>query len=146
MRGTETKFYKGDKIIQMTNNYKAKTPMGNEVAIFNGNTGVIIDVRYSEMDVRFDDCVITYSKEELNQIELGYCISIHKSQGASAKQVIVIAPKAHTFMMNSNLLYDAPTRAKERVYMVGNISTINSAIKEKANLNRDTWLRDLLIA
>lgn len=146
MRGTETKFYKGDKIIQMTNNYKAKTPMGNEVAIFNGNTGVIIDVRYSEMDVKFDDCVITYSKEELNQIELGYCISIHKSQGASAKQVIVIAPKAHTFMMNSNLLYVAPTRAKERVYMVGNISTINSAIKEKANLNRDTWLKDLLIA
>jgi exodeoxyribonuclease V alpha subunit len=96
------------------------------------------------MDVQFDDCVITYGKEELNQIELGYCISIHKSQGSSAKQVIVVAPKAHTFMLNSNLLYVAPTRAKERVYMVGNIATINSAIKKKENLNRDTWLQELV--
>ena len=140
----DVKFYKGDKIIQTVNNYKAKTPIGNEVSIFNGNTGVIIDVRYTEMDVQFDDCIITYGKEELNQIELGYCISTHRSQGSASKQVIVIAPKAHTFMLNSNLLYVAPTRAKERVYMIGNIATINSAIKKKENLNRDTWLQDLL--
>lgn len=141
----DMKFYKGDKIIQTVNNYKAKTPIGNEVSIFNGNTGVIINVNYNDMEVQFDDCVITYGKEDLNQIELGYCISTHRSQGASSKQVIVIAPKAHTFMLNSNLLYVAPTRAKERVYMIGNIATINSAIKKKENLNRDTWLKDLLI-
>ncbi|MGL5329040.1 MAG: ATP-binding domain-containing protein, partial [Peptostreptococcaceae bacterium] len=81
---------------------------------------------------------------DLNQLELGYCVTIHKSQGSSAKQVIVVSPKAHTFMLNSNLLYVAGTRAKERVYMVGNISTINSSIKKKENFNRETWLQDFI--
>jgi ATP-dependent exoDNAse (exonuclease V) alpha subunit len=47
-------------------------------------------------------------------------------------------------MLNSNLLYVAGTRAKQRVYMLGNIITINRAIKKKENLNRDTWLKELL--
>lgn len=141
MRG-ETKFYKGDKVIQIINNYKAETPLGGETEIFNGNTGIIVDVGYNELTVEYDkNLMIKYNKEDLNQLELGYCISIHKSQGSSAKQVIIIAPKSHTFMMNSNLLYVAETRAKERVYMLGNIKTINSAIKKKENLSRNTWLQ-----
>lgn len=143
MRG-DIKFYKDDKVIQVINNYKALTPTNEETNIFNGNTGTIIRVGYNEIDVAFDDCIISYTKEELNQIELGYCISIHKSQGSSAKQVVVIAPKSHTFMLNSNLLYVAPTRAKERCYMLGNISTINSAIKKKENFNRNTFLQEML--
>lgn len=145
MRG-DTKFHKGDKVIQIINNYKAKTPTDDETSIFNGNTGIIIDVNYNEIQVDFGDCIIVYSKGELNQIELGYCITIHKSQGSSAKQVITLAPKSHTFMMNSNLLYVAPTRAKERQFMLGDITTVNSAIKKKENLNRNTYSKELLIA
>ena len=104
MRG-DVKFYNGDKVIQVINNYKAVTPTNEEAKVFNGNTGTIVRVGYNEIDIEFDDCTINYTKEELNQIELGYCITIHKSQGSSAKQVIVIAPKSHTFMLNSNLLY-----------------------------------------
>lgn len=143
MRG-DTKFYKGDKVIQVVNNYKAKDVYNDEKQVFNGNTGIVVGVRYNTIEVEFDNQTLVYEKEDLNQLELGYCISIHKSQGSSAKQVIVVSPKAHTFMLNSNLLYVAGTRAKERVYMIGNISTINSSIKKKENFNRDTWLQNLL--
>lgn len=144
MRGND-KFYLGDKVIQIVNNYKANTLEFETTSIFNGNTGIITQVNWNEIVVTFkDDKRIVYSKDELNQLELGYCISIHKSQGSQSKQVIVIAPKSHTYMLNSNLLYVAVTRAKERVYMIGNIHTINRAIKIKENFNRHTYTQNLL--
>ena len=97
------------------------------------------------MIVNFKGKKIKYEKSDLDQLELGYCISIHKSQGSSLKQVIVVAPKSHTFMLNSNLLYVACTRARERVYLLGNIITINRAIKIKENLERNTYLKDMLL-
>lgn len=142
MRG-DTKFHKGDKVIQIINNYKALTPTEEETEIFNGNTGVVVRVGFDDIDVDFGDRIIQYTKQELNQIELGYCISIHRSQGDSCKQVVVISPKSHTFMLNSNLLYVAVTRAKERVFMIGNIQTVNSAIKKKENLTRNTFLKQI---
>lgn len=139
MRG-DTKFYEGDKVIQIVNNYSAQGIHEEKLDVFNGNTGVVYSVEYNEIVVDFNGKKIVYRKDELDQLELGYCISIHKSQGSSIKQVITIAPRAHTFMMNSNLLYVAVTRARERVYMLGNIITINRAIKKKENLQRNTWL------
>lgn len=140
----DNRYFKGDKVIQIMNNYKAHTPLGEETDIFNGNTGVIIEVNWDTLIVDFDGKLIQYDKSELNQLELGYCISIHKSQGMSIKQIICVTPKSHTFMMNSNLLYVANTRARERVYMIGNIITINRAIKKKENLERNTWMNDFL--
>lgn len=143
----DNKFCKEDKVIQVVNNYKSQTPLGEETEIFNGNTGVIIDVSWDTVTVDFGKGkYIVYNKSELSQLELGYCISIHRSQGDASKQIICIAPKSHNFMLNSNLLYVAGTRARERVYMIGNIITVNRAIKKKENLQRDTWLKDLLIA
>ena len=143
MRG-ETKFHLGDKVIQVVNNYKAKNKYGEEKEnIFNGNSGVIVDVSWDNLIVDFGDKEIMYTKDDLSQLELGYCITTHKSQGDSSKQVVVLAPKAHTFMLNSNLLYVATTRAKERCFMLGSPATINRAIKKKINLTRDTYLHDL---
>lgn len=141
MRGDE-KFYLGDKVIQIMNNYQAKGEYGEHLEIFNGNTGIIVNINWESITVNYGDRLIVYDKTELGQIELGYCITSHKSQGDSAKQVIVIAPKSHTYMLTSNLLYVACTRAKERVYLLGNIVTINRAIKKKENLSRNTWLQD----
>ena len=143
MRG-ETKFHLGDKVIQMVNNYKAKNKYGDEKEnIFNGNSGIIVNVSWNDLLVDFGDKEIMYTKDDLSQLELGYCITTHKSQGDSSKQVVVLAPKAHTFMLNSNLLYVAATRAKERCFMLGSPVTINRAIKKKINLTRDTYLHDL---
>lgn len=141
----DTKFYKGDKIIQIKNNYKAVNIYEETASVYNGNTGVVIDIGWNEMIVDFGKEQIVYTKENLDEIELGYCISIHKAQGDNSKNIILISPKAHTFMLNSNLLYVGGTRAKLRVFHIGNIRTINKALKKKENLQRNTFLKDLLI-
>ena len=146
MRG-ETKFFEGDKVIQTKNNYRAR-PLGANIEdegdvypVFNGNSGIIEKVYFDSIVIDFDGTLIKYTKEELGQIELGYCISIHRSQGNSSKQVIVVTPRQHSFMLNSNLIYVGYTRAKERVFAIGDMITIHRSIKKKENLNRDTWLK-----
>jgi len=144
MRG-DTKFHEGDKVIQTVNNYKAKDIHDDETNIFNGNVGIVSKVKWDEIVVTYKgNKHLVYSKEDLSQLDLAYCISVHRSQGSGCKQIIVVAPKAHTYMLNSNLLYVAGTRAKERVFMLGNIPTVNRAIKKKENLQRDTYLQGLL--
>lgn len=144
MMSGDNKFYVGDKVLQTVNNYKATTTTFGEDSVFNGNTGVIVSASFNEIVVDYGNKEIVYSKEDAKQLELGYCTTIHKSQGSNAKQVIVAAPKAHTFMLNSNILYVACTRARERVYLLGNIITINRAIKKKENLNRQTWINKFM--
>lgn len=140
----DTIFYVGDKVIQVVNNYKALKTNGEEDHIYNGNTGIVLAIRNDVLVVGFKNKKIVYSREELEQLELGYCTTIHKMQGSSSKQVIMITPKNHAFMLNSNLLYVGETRAKERVWHVGDILTINRAIKKKENLQRNTYLDKFL--
>ena len=143
----DNKFFKDDKVIQIINNYKATSYIdGEETEVFNGNTGIIVEVGWDYIVVDFgNNKLIKYDKTDLNQLQLGYCTTYHKSQGISIKQVICLTPKAHNFVMNCNLLYVGVTRARERVYMLGNIVTVNRCIKKKANFNRNTWLKDLLL-
>ncbi|QPW56538.1 AAA family ATPase (plasmid) [Clostridium botulinum] len=140
----DIKFYKGDKVIQVTNNYQAITIEGDKAEVYNGNTGVIAEVNFDEVVVQFKHHNIMYTKDDLEQLELGYCVSTHKSQGDNAKNIILITPRSHTYMLNSNLLYVGVTRGKKRVYHIGNIVTINMIIKKKENWERDTFLKDLL--
>lgn len=140
----DTIFYVGDKVIQVVNNYKALKTNGEEDHIYNGNTGIVLAIRNDVLVVGFKNKKIVYSREELEQLELGYCTTIHKMQGSSSKQVIMITPKNHAFMLNSNLLYVGETRAKERVWHVGDILTVNRAIKKKENLQRNTYLDKFL--
>lgn len=145
MRG-DTKFHEGDKVIQVLNNYKAKDIYDDKQTIFNGNMGIISQVRYNQIVVTFKgNKQLVYEKENLDQLELAYSITTHKSQGSSCKQVIMVAPKSHTFMLNSNLLYVGGTRARERVFLLGNITTINRAIKKKENLQRNTYTKYMLL-
>ena len=77
-------------------------------------------------------------------VKLGYAISIHSSQGGSARIIILCTPKSHTFMLNSNLLYTGLTRMRERCFHFGSINTINIAVKKKANLLRNTFILQML--
>ena len=77
-------------------------------------------------------------------VKHSYCISTHKSQGGQARYVIIITPKAHTFMLNSNLIYVGLTRAKEKVFHFGEIEMVNRAIHKKIDYNRQTYLKTLL--
>lgn len=124
--------------------------VSQEVFIANGESGTIKEIiKYKNGEYKviidFDGILVEYTSNDMKQVKLGYCITIHKSQGSNAKIVILITPKAHTYMLNSNLLYVGDTRAREKVFHIGNVSTINRAIKKKADFNRSTYLKDLLI-
>ena len=149
-------YYLDDIVIQTKNNYKAIVynpedfnPFDDEIAmqtfISNGDIGKVILIDREYMVVQFDNEKIVYDRDTGLNLKLSYSISLYKSQGGSAKNIILITPKAHTFMLNANLIYVGQTRAEQRCYHLGDPDTINRALKKKANLNRKTHLKDMLI-
>lgn len=151
----ETTYYKGDLVIQKQNNYKAKLYVDNdfefsnegsemETFIANGETGVVIDVDFNKMVINFDGVKVVYSRDNLQTLGLGYSISTHKSQGGNAKVIILLTPKAHTIMLNSNIIYVGLTRMRERCFHFGDVDTVNKAVKKKENFNRMTFMQELL--
>jgi exodeoxyribonuclease V alpha subunit len=146
----DTTYFEDDLVIQNVNNYKApiysEERFTDEVTFVpNGEIGKIKEIRTNSCIIDFDGKLICYDKSMMLQLKLAYCISIHKSQGGQIKVVILLTPKAHTYMLNSNLMYVGQTRAKEKCYQLGDIGTINRAIKEKANFERNTFLSSLLL-
>jgi RecD/TraA family predicted helicase len=151
----DTTYYLDDMVIQTKNNYKAivynpesYNPFDEEIAIqtfiSNGDIGKVVLIDKYFMVVQFDNEKIVYDREMALNLKLAYSISLYKAQGGSAKNIIMVTPKAHTFMMNSNLIYVGQTRAEQRCYHLGDPETINRALKKKANLTRNTYLLELL--
>ena len=147
----DTKFYVNDLVIQSVNNYKAIRyneewiDENDKTFVANGEIGKIVKIEYGKVIIMFDELVV-YTKNDLLNAKLAYSISTYKSQGGQAKIVIMITPKAHTFMLNSNLIYVAQTRAKQKVFHFGETETVNRAIKKKADFNRKTNLKELLLS
>lgn len=138
-------FRTGDIVIQGKNNYKAINEEGYETTITNGDIGKIIKISYNDIYIDYKREVIIYERSELDQIDLAYCISIHKSQGSGVKNVILSTPVSHKWNLNRNLMYVGVTRAKEKCFHLTLPSTINHALKKSIELNRNTFLKDLLI-
>lgn len=146
-----------DMVIQTKNNYKAHLCDDNykviegyngkpkETFIPNGEIGIIKHIEKNTIYIKFNDEMVCYDKTDMTNVKLAYSISIHKSQGGSAKVIILLTPKAHTYMLSSNLLYVGVTRAKDKVIHFGTAPTVNSAIKKKADLSRHTWLKEYII-
>lgn len=145
MKVGDITYYIGDLVIQKQNNYKAKVDDDiEEVFIANGESGIIEDIIDGEVIINFDGFRIKYTQSDMQLVKLGYAISIHSSQGGSARIIILCTPKSHTFMLNSNLLYTGLTRMRERCFHFGSINTINIAVKKKANLLRNTFMLQML--
>ena len=153
MKVGDITYYKDDIIIQNTNNYHARIfyeddfipdDMPKETFIANGETGKIKKIDQNKVIIEFDDVLVEYDRSAMQMCGLGYCITIHKSQGSSIKVVLLITPTAHTYMLNSNLIYVGLTRMKERCFHFGDTTTVNRAIKKKANLSRNTFMQKLL--
>ncbi len=152
----EITFYKDDLVLNTSNNYKAKLyndienhesdlqDEEKEVFIPNGEVGRIIKITDISMIINFDGLTVIYDKSEVIKLKLAYSISTHKSQGGQSKIVIILTPKAHSQMLNSNLIYVGQTRAQLKCYHLGDVTTVNRAIKEKVNFNRNTFLLELL--
>jgi exodeoxyribonuclease V alpha subunit len=115
-----------------------------ETLIANCETGRIVYVNNQHLVVKFDNHYILRHKSDLDKMSLAYAITAHKSQGSGYKNVIVVTPSTHTYMLNSNLLYVAFTRAKEKCFNIGNPKTIAVAVKKKQNLSRETFLQDII--
>lgn len=155
MKVGETTYYKGDLILQTVNNYSAemitddKDDWGIEeepktAFVANGETGIIKEIYNTYVIVDFNGINVKYYRNDMNMVKLGYCISIHKSQGGGFKRVILCTPQSHIFMLNSNLLYVGLTRMKEKLYHLGSLQSVNQAVKKKANLTRHTFMQKLL--
>ena len=147
----DTEYRIGDPVIQCANDYNSQIYSDEEemsddkvAFISNGDIGIVSKIMNNGMVVDFDDFRIYIPREKFINIKLAYAISIHKSQGGQARYVIAFTPNTHTFMLNSNLLYVAVTRAKEKCYIISDILTFSRAIKKKENFTRQTWLKDLL--
>ena len=137
MKVGDITYYKDDIIIQNTNNYHARIfyeddfipdDMPKETFIANGETGKIKKIDQNKVIIEFDDVLVEYDRSAMQMCGLGYCITIHKSQGSSIKVVLLITPAAHTYMLNSNLIYVGLTRMKERCFHFGDTTTVNRAI------------------
>lgn len=156
----DTEYFKGDLVIQKVNNYKAEIhkdyiDISDEsfldsngemptAFVANGETGIVEEVFDSYMIINFDGISVKYGRADLQMISLGYCITIHKSQGSSIDNVILCTPQSHAFMSNSNLIYVGLTRTKKKCYHIGSLNSVNQAIKKKANLVRNTFMQQLL--
>lgn len=151
----DTTYYLDDIVIQTKNNYKAiiydpesfgfYDDNSPKTFISNGDIGKVILIDRQFMVVQFDNERIVYDREIGLNLRLSYSISCHKSQGGSCKNIILITSKAHTYMLNANLIYVGQTRAEQRCYHLGEPDTINKSLKKRANLNRKTHLKDMLI-
>lgn len=136
-------FREGDKVMQTKNNYSIKWTLlsnGDSVegeGVFNGDMGFIQSISEDEKIVTVifdDDKKVIYDSESIEELELAYAITIHKSQGSEFKVVIIPSFMGSPFLMNRNLLYTGITRAKELVTVVGYpkalqymVSNVNSA-------------------
>ena len=140
-------FREGDKIMQVKNNYSLKWDIVNKnnirisngLGIFNGDTGHILNINHDSKKVliKFDDNkLVEYDFSQLDEIDLAYAITIHKSQGSEYKAVIIPIFSGPPIFMNKNLLYTAVTRAKKLAILIGSTKTIYSMIKNKKQLDR----------
>ena len=114
----------GDKIMQIRNNYDMQWYIGNQLGsgIFNGDLGIIeeIDKKTGTVTIIFDhEKTVEYPVEYLDDIELSYAITVHKSQGSEFNAVVIPMYQCHKNLMTRNLFYTAVTRAKKLVALVG---------------------------
>ncbi len=133
------KFKAGDKVMQLRNNY--------EKNVFNGDIGYIQSIDFSDkkVKVRFDS-VVVYEWDELEELNLAYATTIHKSQGSEYKAIILILTHHHRIMLQRNLLYTAITRAREKAFILGQANAIYRAVENNPTVNRNTLLANKLQA
>lgn len=140
-------FREGDKVMQIRNNYQMEweirgrygIPIEKGIGVFNGDTGIIRTINeFAEIaEVEFEDGrYAEYSFKQLEELELAYAITIHKSQGSEYPAVIIPILSGPRMLMNRNLLYTAVTRARKCVTVVGSEETFREMIRNEKQQRR----------
>lgn len=147
----DTVFREGDKVMQIKNNYDLVSEREDgtlDAGVYNGDLGIIEAVIPSQesMIVRFDDRRVTYTNENLEELEPAYAITVHKSQGSEFKAVILMVSEGADVLFTRNLLYTAVTRAKQLLILVGSPSRISFMISNITADKRYSGLKFMLKA
>ena len=127
--------------MQIRNNYQMEWERidGSEkgVGVFNGDVGFVMDIdnRSQKMTVIYDDKTVKYDFMLLDELELAYAVTVHKSQGSEFDVVVMPVFETHRLLMTRNLLYTAITRAKSLVVLVGEEQYIRTFV-ENDNIQR----------
>lgn len=147
----ERTFREGDKVMQIKNNYQLEWEITNKfglcidkgLGVFNGDMGIVREINdYAEtMTVEFEEGrKVDYSLNSLEELELAYAITIHKSQGSEYPAVVIPLLSGPRMLMNRNLLYTAVTRAKKCVTIVGDERTFEGMIENNTQQKRYSGL------
>ncbi|WP_242861381.1 SF1B family DNA helicase RecD2 [Cellulosilyticum ruminicola] len=140
-------FREGDKVMQIKNNYntpwkilgKTGMPIEEGTGVFNGDCGIITSIKeeIEVLVVTFDDQkVVEYEFSQLDELELAYAVTIHKSQGSEYPVVIIPVHSGPPMLLNRNLLYTAVTRAKKLVVTVGLETTLQKMVDNNKEIER----------
>ncbi len=143
-------FRLGDKVMQIKNNYHLEwekiDSKESGLGVFNGDVGFIsnINKQKQNLTVIFDDKSVVYDFMLLDELELAYASTVHKSQGSEFDAVIIPMCETHRLLMTKNLLYTAITRAKKLVVLVGQEETIKIYINNNNVQKRFSGLKNIL--
>ena len=149
-------FREGDKVMQTKNNYQIEWEVQSKygfaiekgMGIFNGDMGIVKKINtYAEtVTVEFDEGrIVEYPFKMLEELELAYAITIHKSQGSEYPAVVIPLLSGPRMLMNRNLLYTAVTRARKCVTLVGNEKTFYEMVENITEQKRYSGLRDRIL-
>jgi len=134
----EVIFRQGDRVLQSVNNY--------DKGVYNGDIGYIVAVDSAEgmCVVEYDQARVQYSRSELQELELAYALTVHKSQGSEYPACVIVMHTSHYIMLQRSLLYTALTRAQQMACLVGETRAIFKAINTVTGTQRNTRLAQRL--
>ena len=144
-------FREGDKVMQIKNNYqlawrienKYKLTVDSGTGVFNGDCGIIREINYfaEQLTVEFEEGKLAdYGFSQLEELELAYAATIHKSQGSEYPAIVLPLLNGNRMLMNRNLLYTGVTRAKQCVVIIGSEDTVNMMIQNEDEMKRYSGL------
>jgi exodeoxyribonuclease V alpha subunit len=138
LRAGDRRFREGDRVIQLRNNY--------DKLVFNGAVGRVlsVDATRGKLGVAFEEGAAEYDISELDELALGYAISIHKSQGSQYPAIVIPIHQTHYLMLRRNLLYTAVTRAERVCILVGTRSALAQAVRNEDERRRFSRLAERL--
>lgn len=133
-------FREHDKVIQTVNNYDKE--------VFNGDIGFIKSINLDDnlVIIEYDGRAVEYDKSELDEVDLAYAISIHKSQGSEYPVIITPVTTQHYTLLERNLLYTGITRGKKMVILIGQKKALYMGVKRVSSSKRITSLKQNLIS